>query len=225
MKSQFDIIRYNELDSTNSEAVRRLENIDNMSVMSAKIQYAGRGKDSNVWLTEPGENLTFTIVLKFGQEKSGECPPFPARFQMLVSAMTAASVVHFLRDKGVDAWVKWPNDVYVGKGKICGILIELRTVDKWLKSSIIGIGININQKKFPSSLPNPVSLSLLTGKDYDIDKALDEFLEIFRKKMDSVYAGLPHLGDIVDRALAFEDGTSSNENLRACFMECVDILM
>ena len=118
MKSQFDIIRYNELDSTNSEAVRRLENIDNMSVMSAKIQYAGRGKDSNVWLTEPGENLTFTIVLKFGQENSGECPPFPARFQMLVSAMTAASVVHFLRDKGVDAWVKWPNDVYVDKSKI-----------------------------------------------------------------------------------------------------------
>ena len=224
MKSHFHIIRYNELDSTNTEAARRLENLDNMSVLTAKIQYAGRGKDSNVWLTEPGENLTFTIVLKFGEVRSADCPPFPAKYQMLVSALTAASVVHFLRDKGVDAWVKWPNDVYVGKSKICGILIELRTVDKFLKSSIIGVGININQKKFPASLPNPVSLSVLTGRDYDVERALDDFLDIFGQKLESVYAGLPHLGDIVDRALTFEDGTSGNENLRACFMECIDIL-
>ena len=176
-----------------------------------------------MWLTEAGENLTFTIVLKFGDEAAGECPMFPAKCQMLLSAMTAASVVAFLKSKGVEAWVKWPNDVYVDKSKICGLLIELRTVDKWLNASIIGIGLNINQKNFPASLPNPVSLSLLTGKDYDVDKCLDEFLEIFYAKLESVYAGLPEFTDIVDRALAFEDGTSSNENLRASFMQFVDI--
>ena len=223
MKNRLHIIRYDELDSTNSEAARHLSDIDNMSVLSAKRQYAGRGKDSHVWLTEAGEKLTFTIVLKFGDEAAGECPMFPAKCQMLLSAMTAASVVAFLKSKGVEAWVKWPNDVYVDKSKICGLLIELRTVDKWLNASIIGIGLNINQKNFPASLPNPVSLSLLTGKDYDVEKCLDEFLEIFYAKLESVYAGLPEFTDIVDRALAFEDGTSSNENLRASFMQFVDI--
>ena len=223
MKNQFHIIRFNEIDSTNSEAARRLAGFDNMSVLSAKRQYAGRGKDTNVWLTEPGENLTFTIVLKFGDESLGECPQFPAKCQMLVSALTAASVVAFLKEKGVDAWVKWPNDVYVDKSKICGILIELRTVNKWLKASIIGIGININQKTFPSSLPNPVSLSLLTGKNYDVEQCLEDFLAIYKTKLESVFAGLPELEDVVDRALAFEDGTSSNENLRASFMQFVDI--
>lgn len=96
MKNRLHIIRYDELDSTNSEAARHLSDIDNMSVLSAKRQYAGRGKDSNVWLTAPGENLTFTIVLKFGDEAAGECPMFPAKCQMLLSAMTAASVVAFL---------------------------------------------------------------------------------------------------------------------------------
>lgn len=223
MKRDLHIIWYDKVDSTNSEASRKLDSIDNLSVLSARLQYGGRGKDSNVWLTEPGENLTFSIVLKYG--RSHCAPDFPARCQMLVSALTAACVVSFLAGKGVKARVKWPNDIYVEGKKISGILIEHRMAGRLLESSIIGVGINLNQTVFPSSLPNPVSLSLLTGEKYDVRECLEEYCRLFADKLDSVYAGLPHLEDIVSGILAFEDGTSSNENLRSGFMELVDIFL
>ncbi len=223
MKRDLHIIWYDKVDSTNSEASRKLDSLDNLSVLSAETQFGGRGKDSNVWLTEPGVNLTFSIVPKF--VRSYIVQDFLARCQMLISAMTAATVVSFLAGKGVKANVKWPNDIYVDGKKICGILIEHRTAGRLLESSIVGVGINLNQTVFPSSLPNPISLSLLTGKKYDVRECLEEYCRLFADKLDSVYTGLPHLEDIVSRILAFEDGTSSNENLRSGFMELVDIFL
>ncbi len=223
MKRDMHIIWYDKVDSTNSEASRKLDSLDNLSVLSAETQFGGRGKDSNVWLAEPGVNLTFSIILKFG--RSHNTPDFPARCQMLISAITAATVVSFLAGKGVKANVKWPNDIYVDGKKICGILIEHRTAGRLLESSIVGVGINLNQTVFPSSLPNPVSLSLLTGGKYDVRECLEEYCRLFADKLDSVYAGLPHLEDVVSRILAFEDGTSCNENLRSGFMELVDIFL
>lgn len=237
-------IWYDELDSTNSEAVRRLDSLDNMSVIAAICQSRGRGKDSRKWLSSPGENLTFTIVLKYdipadacpADEKggnttaenvhpSGKLPPFPASCQMAFSAAAAASVVAFLASKGISAWVKWPNDVYVGKSKICGILIEHRMRGNCLKESIIGIGININQTSFPEELVNPVSVASLTGKRLDLKPSLEEFCRIFSDRLHSVYRELPHLKDIISRAFAAEDGAARDENVRACFSECVNVLL
>lgn len=230
-------IWYDELDSTNSEAVRRLDSIDNMSVIAALCQSRGRGKDSRKWLSSPGENLTFTIVLKYevptesgngdahGNGQKENLPPFPASCQMALSAAAAASVVTFLAWKGISAWVKWPNDVYVGKSKICGILIEHRTRENYLKESIIGIGININQTSFPGELVNPVSVAVLTGKRLDLKPSLEEFCAIFSDKIHSLYDELPHLKDIITGAFAAEDGTARDENVRSCFSECVNILL
>lgn len=240
---KYNIIWMDEVDSTNSEAVRRLESLDNMSVLAARCQSAGRGKDTHKWLTAPGENLTFTIVLKYSSSGPSEklssggqsdaenaisippYPPFPAANQMLLSAAAAASVVNFLAGEGISAWVKWPNDVYVGKKKICGILIEHRIIGTQLKSSIIGIGINLNQTVFDPLVPNPTSVALLSGRKLDITEALERFCGIFARKMELVYSEAAHLGDIISRTFALENGAAGDENLRACFAECVNVLL
>lgn len=239
------IIWYDELDSTNSEAVRRLDSLDNMSVIAALCQSKGRGKDTRKWLSSPGENLTFTIVLRYDAPATGgsqtskasgpsgnrdsktpaNLPPFPASCQMLLSAAAAASVVAFLSEQGISAWVKWPNDVYVEGSKICGILIEHRMRENYLKESIIGIGININQTSFPEELANPVSVAVLTGKRLDLKPSLEKFCDIFSGKLHSVYRELPHLKDVITGAFAAEDGAARDENVRACFSECVNILL
>ena len=208
---------YDTLDSTNSEAVRRLEELDNMSVIAARSQTAGRGKDTNKWLSSPGENLTFTVVLKYED--------FPAVCQMAISAATAAAVVNFLSEQGIDPWVKWPNDIYVGGEKICGILIEHRMHGDCLTSSIIGVGLNLNQTEFPPELVNPVSVAVLTGKRLDTDASLGRFCEIFTEKIRSAYRRLPHLRDVISGAFTCEDGASGDENLRACFAQCVNVLL
>lgn len=237
MAQSCHIIWYNEVDSTNTEAAKRLSELDNMSVIAARSQTAGRGKGTRKWHSAPGANLTFTIVLKYAESNvsitsdgkksvaEGLLPLFPASSQMLISAVAAASIVCFLKKMGISAWVKWPNDVYVDKRKICGILIEHRTDGKHLKSSIIGIGINLNQTIFPPELVNPVSVAALTGKKYDADTSLMEFCTIFVSKMELAYSKLPHLGDVISRAFALENGTSGNENLRACFAQCVNVLL
>ena len=227
-----NIIWYDETDSTNTEAARRLDELDNMSVIAARCQTAGRGKGSRKWAAAPGENLTFTAVLKYSGRAGDSVtarervwPPFPASCQMLLSAAAAASVVEFLSGLGISSWVKWPNDVYVGGGKICGILIEHRTSGTLLKASIIGIGININQTVFPPELVNPVSVAALTGRKYAVEPLLERFCGIFREKMLSVYRELPHLGDVIAGVLASEDGAAGDENVRACFSECVNVLL
>lgn len=214
---KYKIIWMDEVDSTNSEAVRRLESLDNMSVLAARCQSAGRGKDTHKWITAPGENLTFTIVLKYSY--------FLAANQMLLSAAAAASVVNFLAGEGISAWVKWPNDVYVETKKICGILIEHRIKGTQLKSSIIGIGVNLNQTVFDPLVPNPTSVALLTGRKLDINEALERFCGIFARKMELVYSETAHLGDIISRTFALENGAAGDENLRACFAECVNVLL
>lgn len=220
-----NIIWYDETDSTNSEAARRLGELDNMSVIAARCQTAGRGKGVRKWLAAPGENLTFTVVLKFSDSGYGFFPPFPASCQMLLSAAAAASVVNFLSESGISAWVKWPNDVYVGGSKICGILIEHKTAGNVLKSSIIGIGINMNQTEFPPELVNPVSVAVLTGRRYPLEQSLERFCGIFSEKMASVYRELPHLADIVSGVFTSEDGASRDEDVRACFSQCVNVLL
>lgn len=175
MKSKYNIIWHNELDSTNSEAGRRLTGLDNLSVLSASAQTSGRGQGDHTWTSRPGENLTFSIVLKPEDISSKD--------SFIVSQITALSVIRFLNSFGIEALIKWPNDIYVlGKSdgkKICGILIENVFKGDSLASSVIGIGLNINQTDFPAHLPNPISLRQLTGKEYKLEDCLETFLDIF----------------------------------------------
>ena len=92
----------------------------------------------------------------------------------------------FLKDIFRNVLIKWPNDIYVKNDKIAGILIENSIIQDEIEHVIAGIGLNINQEKFISNAPNPVSLKILTGKNFD----LDECLSILQLDLDKRYKQL-----------------------------------
>lgn len=191
MKSKYDIIWLEEVDSTNDEARRRISSIDNLSVIAAASQTAGRGQRGNTWSSRPGENLTFSIIMKFASSAldgaaTGFLPSLQAYDQFAISEIAALSVVDFLSGHGIEAKIKWPNDIYVGSSKICGILIENALRGEYISTSIAGLGLNINQTDFDPALPNPTSMLLCnqtTAKSekvtLDIKSCLEEYMEIF----------------------------------------------
>ena len=159
------------VDSTNSEALRRLPELADGTVLAARDQTAGRGQRGNTWFTEPGKNLTFSIVLKG--------LPLGASQAVRLNFLTSVAVASFLESQGLKPAVKWPNDIYVEGRKICGMLIE-NTLGPGgqLMASVIGIGINVNQTEFPQ-LANATSMTLCTEKEYDLEPALEAFLAVF----------------------------------------------
>ena len=184
MTKMYDIMWLDSVDSTNSEAKRRIPDIDNLSVLSALSQSEGRGQKGNKWSSVPGENLTFSIVLKFGEQAAGELRlAVAAREQFVLTEITSLSIVEFLSRHGIKAKIKWPNDIYVGDKKICGVLIENSLRGENLSSSIIGIGLNVNQRNFDVNLPNPTSMVLETGFEEDIKGCLEEFMDIFQNTL------------------------------------------
>lgn len=173
MENMTDIIWLDRVKSTNDEARRHISEIDNLSVLSALEQTDGRGQHGNKWSSQPGENLTFSIVIKDFRIKSNE--------QSAISQVTALSLTDFLESHEISAKIKWPNDIYVGDEKICGILIENALKGQEIDWSIIGIGLNVNQLTFPDNLPNPISMRLCNKNKYPYDtrKLLEEFMVIF----------------------------------------------
>lgn len=159
------IIRLEEVDSTNSYVERNFSTLSHGDVVMTRNQKAGRGQRGNSWESEPGENITFTMLLK---------PSIEASHQFALSSMVALQVCDTLNHLcGIECKVKWPNDIYTCcDRKICGILISHSLQGKNISHSVVGMGININQRRFHSAAPNPVSLFQLTGKRYDCDTIL-----------------------------------------------------
>ena len=172
---------YDTIDSTNSEALRRLPELPSGTVLAAREQTAGRGQRGNTWFTEPGKNLTFSIVLKPSGLAAGEAH--------LLNYLASVAVAEFLESYGVSCGIKWPNDIYVGRKKICGILVENSLSGGSVAASVIGIGININQTEFPQ-LANATSLSLATGREYVLDDCLKAFMTVF-ESLQHKLEGLP----------------------------------
>lgn len=170
-----EILWYETIDSTNSEALRRLHELDNLSVIAAFGQTGGRGQGDHLWHSRDGENLTFTLVLR------GALYGIPAPEQRCVSCWAALAVRNYLLSKGVEARIKWPNDIWVKDRKICGLLIRHTVTDGLIGDSIIGIGLNLNETRWPEDLPNPVSLKELTGKDYRIEDELTALYDEIRR--------------------------------------------
>ena len=123
MKRDYRIIWHQTIDSTNSEAARHVSCLDNLSVIAAERKTAGRGQRGNRWTADAGENLTFSVVLKPGRDG---IPAIASADQFRISEIAALSVSFFLEDMGIDSEIKWPNDIYCGDRKICGILQEKR---------------------------------------------------------------------------------------------------
>ena len=171
MKNAWAIKWFDELDSTNSELLRHIQGYDNLSVIAARRQTSGRGQRGNSWLSEAGSNLTFSILLKPSD--------LDVKDYMSITFLAASAVRDFLVDEGIAAQVKWPNDIYAGKRKICGMLIENGLEGSRIVHSVIGIGLNLNQVCFPESIPNPTSMKLQTGREFEPETTLEKLLSYF----------------------------------------------
>ena len=167
---RFEMIELNEIDSTNNflKSYRPLQPKE-VTLVTAEFQTAGRGQIGNSWESESGENLLFSLLIHPQNIKASQ--------QFLISQISALSAKEALEAFTDGLSVKWPNDIYVSDRKICGILIENTVNGGRLASSIIGVGLNLNQKNFPPEIPNPVSLSILTGKTYQADSILPGLAE------------------------------------------------
>ena len=138
------------------------------TVLYTKEQTDGRGQAGNHWESEPGKNITCSMIFY---------PIFlPIRKHFLLSEMVALGVKKTLETsyKLKEVSIKWPNDVYYEDRKIAGILIENDIQEDIITQSIVGIGLNVNQEIFKSDAPNPVSLkkALKTKKDIDLKHLL-----------------------------------------------------
>lgn len=165
------IIKLKEVDSTNLYANKLPAETEEGTVVLAEFQAKGRGQGSNFWESSEGKNLTFSIILKPSFIKVYE--------QFYLSKIISLAVSDFISLYTQNVSVKWPNDIYIGDKKVAGILIENAIERDFIKTSIIGLGININQEAFMSEAPNPVSIKQQTGDDYDLSEMLDVFLNIF----------------------------------------------
>ena len=165
--------------STNDDA--RDEKYREGDVVWADFQTAGRGQRGHVWHSQRGENLTFSVVLE---------PLFVAiAEQFSVSEIVALSLVDMLAEYGIEAKIKWTNDIYVGDKKLVGILIEHSLAATTLRRTIVGVGINVNQREFDSSIPNPVSMVQLLDKQLDAEDVLKCFLAHLQRNYELLRQG------------------------------------
>lgn len=167
-KKPFDILWTALAESTNKSIREQIDTCDNMSVIAAEEQTAGRGQGSHTWYSTRGLNLTFSILYKPVDLTTDD--------MLLLTCATTLGIRDYLLGKGVEAGIKWPNDIWVNGKKICGILIENILDGKKISRSIIGIGFNLNETDWPDYLPNPVSLRQLTGEEYDTRAELEELM-------------------------------------------------
>ena len=143
----------------------------NAFVVTADEQTAGRGQRGNSWQSQRCENLLVSILVN---------PSFlKVSRQFALSQTVALAVNATMAHFGIESQLKWPNDIYVGKRKICGILVELSWEGDTLADAIIGIGVNVNQSLFGEMDRIPVSMKMLLGADIPIDNVRDRLLGNF----------------------------------------------
>ena len=172
-------IKVTQTASTNTYMTRLAATLPGGTVIYTPSQTAGRGQKGNSWESEDGKNLTFSMLLKR--------PPVKARDQFYLSEATALAIVEALAAEAGDGFtVKWPNDVYWHDKKACGVLIENSLDGNGIATSIIGIGINVNQERFLSNAPNPVSLINITGHEHDLEALLKRVCSRIEQLVDSL---------------------------------------
>ena len=179
--TNINIIRVAETDSTSREIVREFESSkvrEDISVLVADYQTAGRGQQGNSWESERGKNLLFSVML---------WPRGVAvKRQFRLSQAMAVAVCEAIKELRVESQesrvqvcIKWPNDIYYGEKKLSGTIIETTWAGDMVERCVLGVGINVNQQVFCSDAPNPISLFQILGHEVDRDELLSDVLHRF----------------------------------------------
>lgn len=162
-----EILFFEIIDSTNNYLKNQNIKTDGLVVI-ADNQTHGRGRSDRKWLSEPGKNLTFSILL---------IPKNEDLYLGILPILTASALAIALESSSnLKTQTKWPNDLILNNKKVAGILIET-SMTKQLQRIIIGIGVNVNQKLFTDEIKTiATSLTIETQKEYDRELLLSSLL-------------------------------------------------
>lgn len=171
-------VKIDSCESTNklaSEILLSDKKINENTIVYTFNQLSGKGIYNSKWFSDKDKNLSFSII---------SFPKLNIEKHFVLSMLISLGIVEYLeKSHYINANVKWPNDILVNDKKICGILIENNLSKNKIESSIIGIGININQIEFPNFLPNPTSLSLEKKAVFNLNVELESLCRILINKI------------------------------------------
>lgn len=173
-----------QLDSTNAFLQRQQSECDIRNwVVSADEQTAGKGMGNNGWESEVGKNLTFSLAVDMGF--------LPAERLFLLSKAVPLGIIEVLDEllPAEKLSIKWPNDIFYENRKLAGILINSTIKASMMDISIIGIGLNINQMQFQDWPTHPISLKMISGKDFDLQPLLEQIAEHIIMKVEQLKTG------------------------------------
>lgn len=180
-----NIIYFNQVDSTNQFASELIKQnlADNGTVIVAEYQTQGRGQHGRSWISEPFENLLFSVILKYVTNSPND--PF------LVNKMATLAIYDYLHELLPDEKVriKWPNDLLVNGKKICGILVENNYLGQKINYSIVGIGLNVNQNYEHIRHINATSLGRFSEGELNREDILIHLLEHFEHQYEMLLEG------------------------------------
>ena len=169
------IIKLDAIDSTNSYLKKLLtkESLDDLTIVISKHQTKGKGRNGNIWANDASLNLAFSIYKRFNRLNINN--------KFILNLISSIAVFHLLNENKLNKLtIKWPNDIMSENKKISGILIENSVKGNFINHSVIGVGINVNQRKF-KNLPNATSMFIETGREFSLDSLASRLGEIFSK--------------------------------------------
>ena len=177
------VFYFEELPSTNQQAKLDAENgAQEGTLIVADMQTAGRGRRGRSWNSPGGTNAYFTLVLK---------PDYDGELASMVTLVMGIAVAECLRKTwGVQACIKWPNDIVINGRKVCGILAEMSIEREFIHYVVVGVGINVGEQEFPEEIAQtatslwqecgmPVSRAELI---VNVMKAFESSYEVFRNE-------------------------------------------
>jgi len=171
-----NIIKLSAIDSTNLylKKLASENTLENFTVVVAEYQTKGRGQMGTKWLSLKAKNLTFSILIRV--EK------FKIEQQFYLSMAISLGIFNVLSGKvQLPLFIKWPNDILAVKDKVAGVLIENNIGGCFIKHSIVGIGLNVNQEIFSNELENVTSLKIITGQTFNLDEVLLEIVNSIKR--------------------------------------------
>ncbi|HEY1047770.1 MAG TPA: biotin--[acetyl-CoA-carboxylase] ligase [Bacteroidia bacterium] len=193
-----NIIYFNQVASTNQFALELMKQdmAENGTVVIAEFQSNGRGQQGKSWISEPFENLMFSIIIKNVTKQRVD--PF------LMNKTITLAMFNYLNQyiKGHSVKIKWPNDILVNRKKICGILVENNFNGSVLNYSVVGIGLNVNQNFESVKGINATSLSAFSEYEIDREQIFAKLLEYIEEQIDRLEDGqYQSIAEEFDRAL------------------------
>jgi len=182
------IIKLDAIDSTNSFLKELAQNtsLENYTIVTTKEQKNGRGQMGTQWVSEPNKNLLCSVYVAFDK--------LPIANKVFINYAVSLAVIYTLEKYKLPRLaIKWPNDILSSNQKICGVLVENVMQGIEIKSSIIGIGINVNQEFFPSHLKNVTSIKNEVKQDVDLDELLHEFVGELKRMIAFITKSTPEV--------------------------------